>query len=266
MPTHDMNEIIGSHDMLWITLDTLRYDVAAETFDKGKTPFIKTLLPNGWQRRHTPGSFTFAAHAAFFAGFLPTPATPGPHPRLFASSFAGSETTKQNTFTFDAPDVPAALRNVGYHTACVGGVGFFNKQTALGSVFPNMFDESHYLTELGVTDSRSAENQIKKCTEIISEMDSKKRLFLFLNISALHQPNCIFTPGAKEDTKQTMANALAYVDDKLPILFDSLKKRGPLYYILMSDHGSAYGEDGFTGHRLSHPTVWEVPYGEGILT
>ena len=35
--------------------------------------------------------------------------------------------------------------------------------------------------------------------------------------------------------------------------------------VICSDHGTAYGEDGYTGHRLAHPVVWEVPYAEFIL-
>ena len=30
--------------------------------------------------------------------------------------------------------------------------------------------------------------------------------------------------------------------------------------VICSDHGTAYGEDGYTGHRLAHPVVWDVPY------
>jgi hypothetical protein len=32
-----------------------------------------------------------------------------------------------------------------------------------------------------------------------------------------------------------------------------------------SDHGTAYGEDGYRGHRLGHPVVWDVPYAEFLL-
>ncbi len=60
-----------------------------------------------WERRHTPASFTYAAHHAFFAGFLPTPVAPGPHPRLFAAAFPGSETAAADTWVFDAPDLVA---------------------------------------------------------------------------------------------------------------------------------------------------------------
>ncbi len=88
------NALIGTHDVLFVTLDTLRYDVACAALESGRTPNLAAVLPGGrWEERHSPGSFTYAAHQAFFAGFLPTPATPGAHPRLFAAAFAGSETT-----------------------------------------------------------------------------------------------------------------------------------------------------------------------------
>src|SRR2546421_4373784 len=103
----DVPTLIGTHDILFITLDTLRYDVAQELLEQGRTPFLASLLPDnrGWEPRHSPGSFTYAAHYAFFAGFLPTPITPGLHPRLFAAHFPGSQTTAETTFVFDAPDI-----------------------------------------------------------------------------------------------------------------------------------------------------------------
>src|SRR6201995_2180586 len=133
-------EMIGTHDVLLITLDTLRLDVAEETLAAGRTQSLARWLPHGsWERRHPPGSFTYAAHQAFFAGFLPTPVAPGRHARLFAARFAGSETTGDSTCVFDAPDIVSGFAAHGYHTVCIGGVGFFNRQTALGSVLPGLF-------------------------------------------------------------------------------------------------------------------------------
>jgi hypothetical protein len=260
----DANQLIGTHDVLFVTLDTLRYDVAEAAVVRGLTPNLARLLPGGqWELRHSPGNFTFAAHAAFFAGFLPTPARPGKHPRLFAAQFQGSETTDERTCVFDAPDIVQGLAQRGYDTFCIGGVGFFNKQTPLGLVLPGLFAESVWSEELGVTSPTSTERQVALACERLERLP--RRVFLFLNVSALHQPNCIFAPPATEDSPETQAAALAYVDCCLPPLFEALQARGPCLCLIMSDHGTAYGEDGYFGHRLAHPVVWNVPYAEFVL-
>lgn len=251
-------------DIVWITLDTLRYDVAQEALQAGLLPNLAAVLPEQrWELRHSPGSFTFAAHQAFFAGFLPTPARPGPHPRLFALSFPGSETIGPDTLVFDAPDIVSGLASRGYHTACIGGVGFFNKLTPLGSVLPSLFAESHWSPALGVTHPESTRNQVDIAVRIAAER--RERLFLFLNVSALHQPNRIYLPGAEHDSKESMAAALHYVDSQLPPLFEAFRARGPTLYMICSDHGTTYGEDGYHGHRLAHPAVWNVPYTEFMV-
>src|SRR5260221_12372876 len=153
VPMISARNLIGTHDILMLTLDTLRYDVACELYSKGRTPNFQRVLPSGgWEARHAPGSFTYASHQAMFAGFLPTPAIPGKFPRLFAARFPGSETTSAETFVFEAPDIVSGLTAQGYHTVCIGGVGFFNKQSPLGCVLPGLFMESHWNPSLGVTE------------------------------------------------------------------------------------------------------------------
>lgn len=260
----NMESRIGTHDLLLVTLDTLRYDVAQRLAAEGRLPILSRLLPGGrWEERHSPGNFTYAAHAAFFAGFLPTPAVPGKHPRLFSMHFQGSETTADGTAVFDAADLPSGLAGRGYHTVCIGGVGFFNKQNPLGRVFPSLFAESHWSPEMGVTDPHSTENQVALAARLLGGLPADKRVFLFLNISALHQPNRHYLPGAERDSLESHAAALEYVDRSLPPLFEALRRRGPAFCILCSDHGTAYGEDGgFAGHRIGIPVVWTVPYAE----
>lgn len=259
---------LGRCDLLLITLDTLRYDVAARCLAAGRTPTLAARLgPRGWERRHSPGSFTYAAHQAFFAGFLPTPVSPGKHPRRFALAFEGSETTTQETVVLDGPDIVSGLRARGYRTICIGGVGFFNRQNALGTVLPSLFDEAHWTPALGVTDPDSTGNQVQLARERLAAQPDEQRVFVFLNVSALHQPNCLYVPDATEDSPETMATALAYVDRELGPLFEAMERRGRAHggggsCIICSDHGTAYGEGGYHGHRLAHPVVWEVPYAE----
>jgi hypothetical protein len=259
-------ELIGTHDVLFITLDTLRYDAACSVLVGGHSPNLAAVLPSGsWEERHSPGSFTYAAHHAFFAGFLPTPAAPGRHPRLFAAQFAGSETTSEGTYVFESADVVTGLGQCGYHTVCIGGVGFFNKQTALGRVLPKLFTESHWSQELGVTEPRSTENQVRLAVQIVDGLPKHKRLFLFLNVSAIHQPNRFYLAGADRDTLKSHEAALAYVDSQVPPLFAAFQRRAPSIVVICSDHGTAYGEDGYFGHRLGHQVVWTVPYAEFVL-
>jgi hypothetical protein len=262
----DVASRIGTHDILLVTLDTLRYDVARDELAAGRTPNLAAVLPGGvWQERHSPGSFTYAAHQAFFAGFFPTPIEPGPHPRPFAARFPGSETTGPETCVLDAPDIVTGLADRGYHTVCLGGVGFFNKQSPLGNVLPALFAESHWSPELGVTDPHSTENQVRLAVQILSHLDSGRRLFLFLNIAAVHQPNHFYLEGARHDSIASHAAALRYVDAQLPPLFHAASRRAPTLVFLLSDHGTAYGEAGYHGHRLAHPVVWTVPYAEFLL-
>ncbi|WP_173265871.1 STM4013/SEN3800 family hydrolase [Streptomyces pacificus] len=264
-----MGRVVGRDDLLLVTLDTLRFDVAQELAAAGRIPHLAGRLPGGrWERRHAPGSFTWASHQAIFAGFLPTPAGAGPHPRLFAARFAGSETTADGTFVYDTPDLVSGLAAAGYRTVCIGGVGFFNRQGPLGSVLPGLFQESHWEPAFGVASPTSFESQVDRAAEVVAALPAEQRLFLFVNVSALHQPNWFHLPGATReagDSRESHAAALEYVDRHMGRLFAAAGSRRRCFAIVCSDHGTAYGEDGYTGHRLGHEVVWTVPYGQFFL-
>lgn len=262
-----MRELIGSHDLLLVTLDTLRYDVAAELAAAGRTPNLARALPGGeWERRHSPASFTYAAHQAFFAGFLPTPAAGRPHSRLFAAAGSEGASIDEQTWVFDAPDVVTGLRAAGYHTVCVGGVGLFNGRSPLGGVLPGLFSEAHWEREFGVSAPRCFEAQLDRIGEVVPAVPDDKPLFLFVNIAAMHQPNRHYLPGADRDCLESHAAALEYVDRHMGRLFALATSRGrPCLVLLCADHGTAYGEDGQTGHRLGHEVVWTVPYAQFVL-
>lgn len=261
-----MKNLPGKYDFVLITLDTLRYDAAACELEAGNLPTLSPFLKKGWEKRHAPGSFTYPSHHAIFAGFLPTPASPGPHQRLFALSFQGSETTGKNTTVFDAPHLPEGFRKSGYQTICIGGVGFFNQQTPLGQVLPSFFEESYWDTELGVTCKNSAENQVSLALDCINRLPREKRFFLFINISAIHQPNYFYLDDSGEDTLESHKAALRYVDRSLAPLFEGLAVRNDTFCIVCSDHGTSYGEEGYRGHRAALDVVWNVPYTEFLLS
>lgn len=264
-----MKDWIGQADICLMTLDTLRYDVAQMAWERG---LLKTLGPllgaSGWEQRHTPASFTFAAHQAFLAGFLPTPLGPGPHPRLFAADFGGSTSTTEQTFVFEEAYLPQALAKRGYQTICIGGTGFFNLQNQLSQVIPNLFEQSFWSPEMGVSCPQSAENQVGQAIDCLNDAGPSKRVFMLINFAALHQPNWFYEPqlcADKRDTLDSHLAALLAVDAALEPLFQAFQARGKSFHIVCSDHGTAYGEDGYIGHRCAHPVVWNVPYTDFLL-
>jgi hypothetical protein len=263
----DMNQFVGAANFLFVTLDCLRYDVTRLCLAEGRTPNLQSVLPaDGWEMRETSGTFTLAAHTAFFHGFLPTPPGDNLHPRLLALAFEGSLTTAHETYVFDGvSNVIAGFRQLGYRTFCVGGVGFFNKRTPLGQVLPDYFAESIWAPELGVASRESTSHQVEAACRWLDGLGPDERFFLFVNVSATHPPHAFYLPGATEDTVLSQAAALGYADSQFPPLFDALRRRGPCFCLLMADHGDAFGEDGRWGHRLAHPTVTTVPYAEFVL-
>ncbi|GGJ24248.1 STM4013/SEN3800 family hydrolase [Deinococcus roseus] len=256
----NVRAMIGTHDVFMITLDSLRFDVA----EKAQLPHLKKHF-SAWEKRHSPASFTYAAHHAFFSGFLPTPARPGRHPRLFAARFQGSETTHPETFVFEEATLPEALAARGYRTVCIGGVGFFNQETPLGQVLPGLFQESHWSRDMGVTRRHSTQAQIRVALNVLREQPADQRLFLFLNLSATHRPTHIFHPELQQDSAETQQAALEQAENHLVELLEAQDARGPALVIITSDHGEAFGEEGFHGHRLGHEVVWTVPYAECVI-
>jgi hypothetical protein len=184
---------------------------------------------------------------------------------LFAARFPGSETTSARTLVFDAPDIIAGFAAHGYRTMCIGGVGFFNKRSPLGMVLPSLFQESWWREDLGVACRESPRNQVALAVDRLSQISASERVFLFINVAACHEPTRLYVPGEQADSPLTQRAALAYADAQLPPLLAALRKRGPVLTIVCSDHGVAFGEDGYSGCRLAHPVVWEVPYLETIL-
>ena len=257
-------ERVGRADLALVTLDTLRFDVARRELAAGRTPAFARLFPGGWEARHTPSSFTLGAHLSFLAGFLPTPARPGRHARPFAARFAGSETTGADAFVFGERDLPRALSARGYRTLCVGGVGFFDPATPLGAQLTEGFDDVRFESAFRVTEPDGLARQVEAIAAHGRGLQPGERRFTLLNVASLHQPNRHYVEGAATDDVATHAAALRYVDGQLESLVTSLR-RGPLWLIVCSDHGTAYGEDGYTGHRLGHDVVWTVPYAEAWL-
>ncbi|MGI5337349.1 STM4013/SEN3800 family hydrolase [Streptomyces sp. CA-181903] len=246
-------------NILFVTLDSLRYDVARTAHEMGQTPHLTALLPtSGWERRHTPGSFTLPAHMAFFSGFLPKLPQPKQPPRLWECRPPAFKTIDPGTFVFDAPNLLAGVAQHGYSTVCIGGVTYFSRETPLGSVLPAMFDEDHWRPEFCSPEPDSTRHQVDHALAVASKHASRP-LFLFLNVSATHVPHGHYLDRSDDDMRSQRA-ALAYADAHLGRLITELTEKQRWLIILCSDHGDAYGDDGYHGRGIAHPVVMNVPY------
>ena len=259
-----LRQCVPQRDVVLLTLDALRYDTALLARQQGRTPTLDALLPDGWERRHSPGTFTYASHQSFFAGFLPTPVDDPAQARPLALRFPGSRTIDRATLVLDGPSVPQGFAARGYRTICIGSTGFFNPLHPLGRVLPALFDESYWRHDLGVTDLRSPRNQVALAVERLAAA-ADQRVFLFINLGATHPPTRGYLPGAGEESVATQVAALAAIDRALPPLLEALRGRGGAWGIACSDHGTCFGDDGLYGHRLVHPVVLTVPYGEWVV-
>ena len=107
----------------------------------------------------------------------------------------------------------------------------------------------------------STGNQVDFLLKRLEQNTDSRRIFLYLNVCAIHYPNYFYLEQEKNDSLETHRAALRYVDSQLGRLFDGWKKkRGETFVVCFSDHGTCYGEDGYVFHGVNHPVVSTVPY------
>ncbi len=275
----NMNDVVGNDDILFLSLDALRYDVANEAYLEGNLPNLCRVL--GWEKRHSPGNYTYAAHHSIFGGFFPTNLEYQKLEKrewLFANKKVGfKQKGDKNTFLYEGSSLVEGLERVGYRTICIGGVIFFSKIGGIYNVLPDMFQESYWNPKFAVTNPKSAREQVDFAINLLKKIDTDQRVFMFINFSAMHAPNYFYLDQYKPkresevslkrnnladylDCVESQKAALKYVDQCLAPLFECMKKRNKTFCIALSDHGTCYGEDGFKGHHIGHEVVWTIPY------
>lgn len=263
-----MNEIIGSHNILFVCIDSLRFDAAFEEEENGGTPVLNSY--GRWRKCHAPGNFTYPSHQAMFAGFLPIDCEINEMKKretlFFSEDIGMGRKAPEGAFLFSRPTWVEELADMGYATYCIGGLSFFDKRTALGSVFPAMFQHSYWNPSFGCKVQESTKNQVDfALNNILVKSSTGSKIMMYINISALHYPNYFYADCGKKDSKESHRMALRYVDSQLGRLFDGFAQIGDTFVICCSDHGTCYGEDGIWYHGVNHPVVNTVPYKHFII-
>jgi arylsulfatase A-like enzyme len=267
--TFPFKDMVGTHDVMWIVLDSVRFDVAQRAHERGETPNLSSLIPRGWECRHSPGTFTLPSHSAMFSGFLPTPKERPKSGSIAAPRMPGIDALSADTFLFDEAGIPQALAARGYRTVCIGGVGFFANIIPITKLLPSFFQETFWKPRYGPGRRDAIGAQWKVAQQVLEE--TEQPLLLFMNVATTHHPTAMYLEGATDSTPESVesqAASLRFADQELAPLCEALLARRfqrPTVLILCSDHGDAFGEDGLWGHRLSHPTVLNIPYAHIVL-
>ena len=263
----DMNKIVGNYHILFVCIDSLRFDIAYEEEKNGGIPILNRY--GSWRKCQAAGNFTYPSHQAMFAGFLPIDEEINEmkkREKLFFSADIGmGRKAPEEAFLFSQPTWVQGLADIGYETYCIGGLSFFDKRTQIGSVMPSYFQHSYWNPSFGCQVKDSAKNQIDFVLKKLSMIDDNKKIMMYINICAIHYPNYFYSTDETKDSVNTHRLALRYVDSQLGRLFDGFAKKGNTFVICCSDHGTCYGEDGVWYHGINHPIVNTVPYKHFII-
>ncbi|MGC5330419.1 sulfatase-like hydrolase/transferase [Micromonospora sp. DT62] len=285
---------LDSHDVVLITLDSLRADVAAAAV----LPTLTALGP--MRRASTYGSFTLPAHAAIFGGFLPN-VTEEPQwdfysrerRQLWRLGRARKQAVPRADLMLQGDDIVTGFRAAGYRAIGAGGVRWFSS-----GHFPTLFDSFRYWGPRDDGVDKFAERKIgdfalDHVDELVGELDRASKGFLFVNAAETHapytrgdaladvktqrivrawsshwnggavvpdEPEALADMAALWDAQRAAAEA---VDGKLARLFSALPR--PALVVVCADHGEAFGEEGWWGHNQPMPEIMTVPLWIGVL-
>lgn len=262
---------MGADNVLFISLDSCRYDTFAAADDAGGLPNLSALAP--LHRAQAPSHFTYASHAAFWMGFTPgVEGTSDPllNPKagkLFRMTYAGHPGVDAEGFRLDGANVIDGFRRQGYHTIGSGAVEWFNPTTETGAVLGEPFEHFHF-----AGNTWSLPDQLAWLDEQMAEAPAGQPLFVFLNVGETHVPYwhqgahwpcrpspCVPFGGVQCDAAESARRqraCLEWVDGRLASL---LKRFANDTVLVCADHGDCWGEDGLWEHGISHPATLTVP-------
>lgn len=223
----------------------------------GTTPFLERLAPRSAivERLYAVDPHTTKALIPIIAGFYPYP-----EPDVF-EAIPG---------TLPERALPHLLKKLGYRTAFFQTANNYEERPA---VVANLGYEDFFgLFQLpgdGFDDvNYFGKEEMMMLEPSLAWIDAaaERPFFLtYLTLSSHHQygiprnfPARDFAPG--KEALNRYLNAVRYIDYFIERVFEGFKQRGLLaksIFIIVGDHGEAFGEHGLSGHNY---TLWE----EGI--
>lgn len=230
----------AAEPIVLISIDTLRADhVGAYGYRKVPTPNIDALASDGvlFERAYSHVPLTLPAHTSILSGRLP------------------SETGVRDNIGFIVKPgermLPQILRDHGFATAGAVSAYVLRKETGISQGF-DFYDSNLPMAAqgTGLGDVQRDGAETLKVADTWLDSQTSSRFFLFMHFYEPHKP---YTPPARYGQYAPYDGEIAYADELVGRLIDSLRRRG-LYdraaIILLSDHGEGLGDHVEQEHGL----------------
>lgn len=285
---------IRNHNVLFITVDSCRYDTA----QNARLDYLNSITK--LRKAETSGTYTLPAHCSFFLGILPniTEGTPnyiGDYTQIWRSGLAKNRSKNVGLYYREKNIIDYYLNN-NYQVIGAGGVSFFsNKQgNYLPSLFPRFITfQKPVNTKSEANVPRSLEQFPLENIPLIAEaINGQDPYFIFINSVATHipydHPNAEITNSYKDlikkmyqidyrksynipedmhlsneeilTIKKAQITSLEWVDSKIKELIKILPTNQlPTLLLVCGDHGEELGDNKRYGHGHAHETVTTVP-------
>lgn len=284
------------NNVFFIVFDSCRWDA----FKAARTPNLDRIGPA--EQRYSYASWTSPSHYTFLMGMIPHQSPKG----VFASNVYRDEfalwsqrlNIKDVEFSKFVPrlSLPHFMKSQGYRTEGVVSLPVLNPMTSMSAHFDRYDLAPHHNDLREILDGTNDFPGIRIAKD--------EPAFFFINTGETHYPYLLpgesaadlphisgvhgvfkhlddflknpseFLQDQKEEEFFTPAQFRAFYDkqiacaEHLDTVVGKLMDRCPenTYFMIMSDHGELFGEDGYFGHGpIFHRKVFEVFYLEGRL-
>ena len=179
---------MAASDVLFISLDSCRYDTFAAARWQGALPHLAAIAP--LHKALAPSYFTYGSHAAFWMGFTPGvigSEEPWLNPKagkLFRMAFAGhAGNDGEQSFRLGGANMVEGFRQQGYLTLGSGAVDWFNTASETGAVLAQPFEHFQF-----AGNTWSLQSQLAWLEQRLVEAPVDQPRFVFLNVGETHVP------------------------------------------------------------------------------
>lgn len=259
-----------------IFMDSCRYD----SFVMANTPNIDRI--GEAEMRYSYASWTAPSHYAFTMGMLPHRS-----PRhVFASEVykeefaqwarrAGEDSIAFRDFLPEL-SLPKVLNKLGYRTVGRVSMPVLNQSTLISQHFDDYKLMEHHNDFAGMVEEIDFPDQPHYYFLNLGETHYPYMLEDLPRVSGVHgvlksmdggatdkAPERFFDMAQMKAFHQQQLKCVEYIDG----LIGKLMAKAPenTYFIVTSDHGELFGEDGYFGHGpIMHEKCFEIPFVEGF--